>query len=112
MSMTKGNKLLKFKSLPRKCKDSFHFVLLIGGDGAPGSGTAFLASFLNCGKRIASSAENFLLFGANVEETSDLVKLYLKELVSDLNYLESKVFDINGIKVEFTVGELPNDMKM
>ena len=104
--------MLKFESLPRKCKESFLFVLSIGGDGAPGSGTAFLVSFLNCGKRIASSAENFLLFGANVDETSDLVKLYLKELVSDLHYLESKVFDINGIKVEFVVGELPNDMKM
>ena len=105
------DELMEFESLPRKCEQSFLFVLLIGGDGAPGSG-AFLVSFLNCGKRIASSAENYILFGANVDETSDIVKLYLKELVADLYYLESKVFEVDGVKVEFMVGGLPNDMKM
>lgn len=87
-------------------------MLSIGGDRAPGSGTAFLVSFLHCGKRVASSSENYLLFGANVDENSEFVKLFLKELVSDLIYLESKVFDVKGKKVEFKSGELPNDMKM
>ena len=48
-----------------------------GGDGAPGSGCAFLSPFLNVGKRIASSFENFLIFGANVEENSPVVERFV-----------------------------------
>ena len=75
-----------------------------------------LVSFLNVGERLPSSKEQFLLFGGNVEENSDAVVKFLKILVKDLKYLESKVFEIeNGVKkvkVEFKVAELPNDMKM
>ena len=89
--------------------DSFLFVLAIGGDGAPGSGTSIFVSFLNCGKRVASSSENFLLFGENVEENSEVVRNFISKLISDI---ESKVFEIGSIRVEFKLGELPNDMKM
>ena len=34
------------------------------------------------------------------------------KLNKDLQYLENNVFEINGQKVEFKVGGLPNDMKM
>jgi len=67
--------------------ESFLFVLAIGGDGAPGTGTSFLVSFLNCGQRIASSDENFLLFGANVDESAPVVSAFLKKLLVDLVYL-------------------------
>ena len=106
------DKLKSFPNLPKKDTDSRLFALAIGGDGAPGYGTSILVSFLNCGDRIASSSENFLLFGSNVDETSPAVAAYLSKLVSDLCYLESKFFIIDGVKVEFVLSELPSDMKM
>ena len=45
---------------------SFLFLFSIGGDEAPSSGTTFLVSFINAGKRVCSSFENFLIFGGNV----------------------------------------------
>jgi len=81
------DKLKEFNFFPKKCMESFLFVLAIGGDGAPGTGTSFLVSFLNCGQRIASSAENFLLFGANVDESAPVVSAFLKKLLVDLVYL-------------------------
>ena len=75
-----------------------------------------MLSFLNIGHRIASSAENFLVFGADTEENSVLVRRYMLKLLSDLQFLESKVFNIIlkdvPYKVEFKLGELPQDMKM
>ena len=57
-----------------------------------------------------------MVFGADVEETSDIVKLFLKQAVLDVEYLESKVFhvEVGGAEkpVEFKLCELPNDMKM
>ena len=45
-----------------------------------------------------------------------LVRRYVLKLVSDIQFLESKPFDVNVngkiTKVEFMLGELPNDMKM
>ena len=50
------------------------FLVAFGGDGCPfgknESACSFLISFLNVGKRVASSNDNFLVFGGNVEETS------------------------------------------
>ena len=46
------------------------FLLAFGGDGAPGVGTVFSVSFLNIGKRILSSSGTFMLFGADVEDSS------------------------------------------
>ena len=106
------DKLREFSAFPKKCEESILLVLAVGGDGAPGSGTAFLVSFLNCGQRISSSSENYLLFGANVEENSPIVISFLKKLTADISFLESTVFEINNRKVEFKLGELPNDMKM
>ena len=42
---------------------SFLFLFSIGGDEAPASGTTFLVSFLNAGKRVCSSFDNFLIWG-------------------------------------------------
>ena len=110
------DKLRSFPFFQKKDNNSTLFIMSIGGDGAPGSGCAFLLSFLNVGKRIASSFENFLIFGANVEENSPVVKRFVLKTILDIKYLESKVFDImlgeTLHKVEFVLGELPNDMKM
>ena len=57
------------------------FKVAIGGDGAPfgkdDQALAWLVSFLNCGKRVCSSGENFLLFGANCSEDSEPVSRYV-----------------------------------
>jgi len=108
----RSDKLLTLQEQPRKCSNSLLFMLCIGGDGAPASGTAFLVSFINIGKRIASSSENYLLFGANVGEACPIVESYVSKLVNDISHLENNVFDVAGFKVEFSFGELPNDMKM
>ena len=77
---------------------------------------SFLVSFVNVHKRIARSSESYMIFGGNVEETSDTVRKYINKLLSDLKYLESQVFNIdiggNIRKVEFAVTELPNYMKI
>ena len=92
------------------------FLLSVGGDEAPLSGTTFLLSFINVGRRICSSYDNFLIFGGNVKENGEVVRRYLKKLHDDIRYLESKVFEVNvdgnSIKVEFRLELVPNDMKM
>lgn len=53
-------------------KQEGSFKVAIAGDGAPfgkdDQALAWLVSFLNSGQRVCSSAENFLLFGANCSE--------------------------------------------
>lgn len=85
------------KCLFRKIRQQFFtFHFANKGDGAPGSGTSILVTFVNVGKRIASSKENFLLFGGNVDETSLPVINFFSKLIIDIKYLESQVFDILG----------------
>lgn len=113
----RNDKLKTIDSFKKIDESSYMFIMSVGGDGAPLVGTVFLLSFLNVAKRIASSNENFLIFGANVDENSIVVRRFMLKLLSDIRFLESQVFDIvnnNGqqFKVEFRLGELPNDMKM
>ena len=53
------DKLLSFDGSKENSK---LFMMIIGGDGAPGTGTAYLLSFLNAAYRLASSSENFFAF--------------------------------------------------
>ena len=115
---SRTDKLLSFDDEKFKKIDpsSTLFLLSIGGDEAPLSGTTFLLSFINSGRRICSSYDNFLIFGGNVKENGEVVRRYLKRLHDDIQYLESKLFEINvdgiSIKVEFRLELVPNDMKM
>ena len=52
-----------------------------------------LASFLNVGERIASSDENWMLFGTDEAETA-VVRNFLWKLVEYLEELESKVYEV------------------
>ena len=110
------DKLKTFEKFDKKDPSSTLFLMCIGGDEAPLAGTSFLISFLNVGKRIASSFENYLIFGANVKENSGVVKRYLKILLKDIRYLENSVFSVtvdNKVyNIEFKLQGLPNDMKM
>lgn len=58
------------------------FLIAFGGDGGPfgknETACSFPISFLNTGKRVASSSDNFLIFGANCEESSLVVKTYVQ----------------------------------
>ena len=110
------DKLKEFTNYTKKSNSSFLFLMAVGGDEAPLSGTTFLFSFLNVGKRIASSFENYIIFGGNVKENGQVVRRYVLELLSQLKYLESEVFTVEmsgkNIMVEFKVESLPNDLKM
>lgn len=94
----------------------FTFRVAIGGDGAPfgkyDQSCSWLVSFLNVGKRFLSSEGNFLIFGANCSESCVPVQKFVTRLVSDMEYMETNVFKINGIDVKFQFAEIPNDMKM
>ena len=110
------DKLKYFATVDRKNEPSLMFLLAVGGDEAPVTGTSFLLSFLNVGRRICSSFENYLLFGANVKENGIVVRRFILKFMSELKHLESAVFTVNvGGKqhlVEFKLKALPNDMKM
>ena len=110
------DKLETFPEHPRKDPDSHLFLMAIGGDEAPGTGTSFLLSFLNVGLRIASSFENFLLFGSNAKENGFIVRQYVSTLLADIKLLECKIFEVTVgskiVKAEFKLQALPNDMKM
>lgn len=90
------------------------FIVALGGNGCPfgknDTACSFWVSFLNAGKGVASSSDNFLIFGAYCEETSTVVKKYVHDLWKQIEDLKGKTFEINGLHVTFQ--ELPNDMKM
>ena len=99
-----------------KNENSYIFLIAIGGDEAPQSGTSFLVSFLNIGKRVVSSSESVLLYGANVKENGVFVRRYISFMLSQLKTLENEVYTVNvqgkEYCIEFKVELLPNDMKM
>lgn len=92
------------------------FLVAFGGDGCPfgkhESACSFLISFLNVGRKVMSSNDNFIVFGANCQETSPVVKKYVNSAVRQIVDLEGKIFEIEGLSVTFKIKELPNDMKM
>ena len=110
---TSFDKLKEFTNFPKKNENSSLFLIAIGGDEAPGSGISFLISYINVGKRVASSFDNHTIFGRNVKENGTVVRRYVLQLLFDLHSLESEVFNANvhGKEqlVEFRVERLPND---
>ena len=55
---------------------SFLFAIAAGDDDTPRIGMPVLISFINVGERIPNSAEQFLLFGADVDENSGIVTIF------------------------------------
>ena len=92
------------------------FLVAFGGDAAPfgknETDCSFLVSFVNTGKRVASSNDNFLVFGANCDEKSSVVKKYIQAVCKQIVDLERKVVEICGLHCTFHFEEIPNDMKM
>ena len=60
------------------------FLLAVRGDEAPVTGTSFLIYFVNVGKRIASSFDNYLVFGANIKENGAVARRNNTKLMSDI----------------------------
>ena len=61
---------------------------------------------------MASSHDNFLIFGTNCDETSQVVKKYVRSLVHQIAELNRKIFQTDDwVTIIFKVQELPNDMK-
>ena len=52
------------------------FAIAVGDDSVPGIDMPVLISFINVRERIANSAEQFLLFGADVDENSGIVTIF------------------------------------
>ena len=116
VNKNRHDKLKKIDTFPKKNPESILFLIAIGGDEAPITGTTFLISFINVAKRVASSSENFLLFGGNVKENGNIVQRYVQKLTSDLTYLGNQTFTISIEEItyfiEFKVQSVPSDMKM
>ena len=65
--------LLQRQSLKWFSETEGTILVALGGDGYPfGKNTnacSFLVSFVNVGKQVASTSDNFLVFGANESES-------------------------------------------
>ena len=90
--------------------------MAIGGDGAPSSGTTFLLSFLNVGKKIASSSEWYLFFESNGKKNGLILCWYVPKLIKYIKILEREQFTVvvneNLVLKEFQLELLPNGMKV
>lgn len=98
----------------------FTFHVSVGGDGAPfgkeDTACSWLVSFLNIGRGVLSSNENFLLFGGNCKEDCIPMRRFIDKLVEDIDHVEKTTYPVeyrgNSVDVKFRISELPNDMKM
>ena len=108
VNKNRHDKLNKFDTFLNKNPE------VIGGDEV--TGTTFLISFINVAKRVASSSDHFLLFGATVKENGTIVRRYVQKLTSELTYSENQTFTRSieelTYPVEFKVQSVPNYMEM
>jgi hypothetical protein len=76
----------------------------------------WLVSFLNIGRGVLNGNENFLLFGGNCKEDCFPMRIFIEQLVKDIDDLENTTYHVdhkgNSVNVKFKISELPNDMKM
>ena len=93
------------------------FLVAFGGDGCPfgknESACSFLISFLNVGKRVASSSDNILVFAGNVEETSLIVKKYINFVCKQIKDLKDvKRLKFSGMNLLYWLGYLSSIMNL
>ena len=107
------NKLLNFDYEKNRNKDSKLFLIAIGWDEVPNSGTIFLLFFKKFFNRTASSSENYLLVGSNAKENWLIVHRYIQKLRSDIKIIEKEQFIVVANEksvLEFKLDPLPNDI--
>lgn len=92
------------------------FQVVLGGDGAPfgkeDTACSWLVSFLNRGKHVLSSNENFMIFGANCSEDSVVVRRYVSYLFKEISVMEKQSYSIRDREIRFKFSEFPNDLNM
>ena len=92
------------------------FQVVLGGDGAPfgkdDTACSWFVSFLNKGKHLLRSNENFLIFVSNSSDNSVIVKRYVAKLMKEISEIENSTFIVNGAEIKFIFSEFPNDLKM
>ena len=88
----------------------------MGGDGAPfrkeDTVCAWLVRFLNRGKHVLSSNENYMIFGTNCSEDSVVVRRYVSYLFKEISVMEKQGYSIGDREIRFKFSEFPNDLKM
>ncbi|KAK3722872.1 hypothetical protein QZH41_020446 [Actinostola sp. cb2023] len=91
------------------------FIVAIGADGAPfgkdDTSTSYLVSLLNVLDGVQSCDNNFLLMGANCDETHELMYEYTKHVVQEIKEMEGKVYEVQGDSVTFECKLIPSDQK-
>ena len=90
-------KLKSFESFSWKNADFLLFAIAIGGDGATVTNMSVLVSFLNVKEKIASSAENFILFRDDTWKTSEKVAAFFRKLAYELEVLENNIYKISAM---------------
>ena len=100
-------------------KEVGSFKVAVGGNGAPfgkdDTALSWLVSFLNCGPRVCSHEENFLLLGANGKEDCEPTRRCVCNLADEINEVEKKTFSVNvdgkDITISLSFEMFANDMK-
>ena len=91
------------------------FLVAVGADGAPfgkdETATSFVVSFLNVLDGVQSCDNNFLLMGANCDETHELMHEYTKHVVYEMEQIEDKQYEVNGNTISFQCKLVPSDQK-
>ena len=92
-----------------------HFLVALGADGAPfgkdETATSFVVSFLNVLDGIQSCDNNFLLMGANCDETHELMFAYSEHVFDEMEKIEDKTYEVEGTQVTFKCKLIPSDQK-
>lgn len=96
-------------------KEEGTFFVAVGADGAPfgkdETATAYLLSYLNVLQGVQSCDHNYLLLGANCDETHEVMYEYTKHLVEEMEDMEKSEFEVLGRKVKFRFKLIPSDQK-
>ncbi|KAK3731921.1 hypothetical protein QZH41_000273 [Actinostola sp. cb2023] len=83
-----------------------HFLVALGADGAPfgkdETATSFVVSFLNVLDGIQSCDNNFLLMGANCDETHELMFAYSEHVFDEMEKIEDKTYEVEDYMCGFT----------
>lgn len=91
------------------------FLVAIGADGAPfgkdETATSYLVSLLNILDGVQSCDHNYVLMGANCDDSNELMIEYTKHVVKEMENIEQKQYEVRGTTVTFQCKLIPSDQK-
>ena len=95
-----------------------NFLVTIGADGAAPLSKrtrqlhpSHLVSFLNILEGFQSCDHNYMLVGANSDETHELMFEYTKHVVKEMKEIEGKNYNVRGKTNTFQCKLIPSDQK-